>query len=180
MELKYATFQTTLGWVGVMASANGLVSTTLPQPNDQAARQSLGISDNQAVWDPEEFGDLDKRLQAYFSGQKVAFTDKLDLSGATPFESKVWKTTQLIPHGMTRSYLWIARQMKKPRAARAVGQALGRNPLHIIVPCHRVIASNGTLGGFGGGLALKRYLLRLEAPKPAKTRAARVARQPIA
>ena len=104
-----------------------------------------------------------KRLMVYFSGQRETFPDELDLSVATPFQREVWKATKLIPHGETRSYLWVAKQIKRPEAARAVGQALGRNPLPVIIPCHRVIASDGQLGGFSDGLEMKRYLLCLEA-----------------
>jgi methylated-DNA-[protein]-cysteine S-methyltransferase len=75
----------------------------------------------------------------------------------------VWEKTRLIPYGKTRSYSWVAEQMGKPRAVRAVGQALGKNPLPIIIPCHRVIANNERLGGFSGGVEWKRYLLDLEA-----------------
>ncbi len=104
-----------------------------------------------------------KRLRAYFTGRKVEFPDTLDLSVATDFQREVWDATRLIPYGETRSYTWVAEQIKKPRAVRAVGQALGRNPLPVIVPCHRVLTSNGGLGGFSGGLEMKRFLLRLEA-----------------
>jgi len=104
-----------------------------------------------------------ERLKVYFSGGKVSFPDELDLSGATSFQREVCEITRLIPYGETRTYLWVAEQIKRPRAARAVGQALGRNPLPIIVPCHRVIASDGGLGGFGGGVEMKSHLLRLEA-----------------
>jgi len=118
---------------------------------------------NNAVWSPPYFHDLMERLKAYFSGYAVAFPDKLDLSGATSFQREVWRATRLIPHGETRSYAWIARHVKKPGAFRASGQALGKNPLPILIPCHRVLASNGTLGGFTGGIEMKQYLLRLEA-----------------
>ena len=104
-----------------------------------------------------------ERLRAYFSGHQIAFPDKLDLSGATPFQRKVWEITRLIPYGKTRSYLWVVEQIKQPGAAQAVGQALSRNPLPIIVPCHRVVASDGKLGGFSGGVEMKRRLLFLEA-----------------
>ena len=104
-----------------------------------------------------------ERFKVYCRGQKAAFPDQLDLSRATPFQCQVWEATRLIPYGETRSYAWVASQVKRPEAARAVGQALGRNPLAIIVPCHRVIASDGKLCGFGGGLEMKEHLLHLEA-----------------
>jgi len=103
-----------------------------------------------------------ERLRMYFRGQETAFPVKLDLSGATAFQRDVWEITRAIPYGETRSYGWVAGQIKKPGAARAAGQALGRNPLPIIIPCHRVIAGNGGLGGFSGGIECKKQLLRLE------------------
>ena len=102
------------------------------------------------------------RLKDYFNGNRVDFPDKLNLSGATPFQREVWQAARRIPYGETRSYAWVAGQMRKPEAARAVGQALGRNLLPVIIPCHRVIASNGGAGGFSGGLEMKRFLLNLE------------------
>jgi len=103
-----------------------------------------------------------ERLKAYFSGHRVAFQDKRDLSLATPFQREVWQVTKLIPYGETRSYRWLAEQMGKPKAVRAVGQALAQNRLPIIIPCHRVVKSDGKPGGFSGGVEMKRRLLRLE------------------
>ena len=162
-ELKYVTFNIDMGWVGILASAKGLLATTLPQRSVEEAHQLLGVSADQAKWSPHLSADLVKRFNLYFSGHQVVFPDELDFSAATPFHRKVWETTRLIPYGETRSYLWVAKQMRRQRAARAVGQALGKNPLAIIVPCHRVIAGDGGLGGFGGGLQLKQRLLHLEA-----------------
>ena len=167
-ELKYTTFNTTKGWIGILGSSKGLLGTTLPQRSPQEARQLLGDRANHANWSPHQFEDLMERLGIYFDGHQVAFPDALDLSGATPFQRKVWETTRLIPYGKTRSYLWVAEQIKQPGAARAVGQALGKNPLPIIIPCHRVITSGGSLGGFGGGVEMKGYLLSLEASASTK------------
>jgi methylated-DNA-[protein]-cysteine S-methyltransferase len=162
-ELNYFIFNTDLGWIGILGSAKGLLSTTLPQPSAQEARQLLGDGINQATWSPSPFKDLTERLRIYFNGQKVTFPDKLDLSPATPFQQAVWEITRLIPYGETRSYTWVAEQIGKPKAVRAVGQALGKNPLPISIPCHRVVTSNGKLGGFGGGVEMKQHLLSLEA-----------------
>ncbi|MFC1993522.1 methylated-DNA--[protein]-cysteine S-methyltransferase [Chloroflexota bacterium] len=161
-ELKYVVFDTDAGWAGVLGSANGLLRTTLPQGSSQEAHRLLGDKVNQASWSPRQFDNLIDRLRAYFSGHKAPFPDKLDLSGATPFQRKVWEKTRLIPYGEIRSYSWVAEQIEKPGASRAVGQALGKNTLPIIVPCHRVLASSGKLGGFTGGLDMKAYLLSLE------------------
>ena len=160
-QLRYITFNTDLGWIGILASANGLVRATLPQHSAEEAQQLLG-SINDATRAPHSFEDLIQRLRIYFSGHKVTFADQLDLSGATAFRRKVWEVTRLIPYGKTRSYAWVAEQIKKPGAVRAVGQALGRNPLPVIIPCHRVLASSGAPGGYTGGLEMKKHLLKLE------------------
>lgn len=105
---------------------------------------------------------LTQDLQRYSSGRPVHFKLPLDLTCGTPFQQKVWRALCKIPRGQTRSYAWIARQIGQPKAARAVGAACGANPIPIIVPCHRVIASDGSLGGYSGGLERKRQLLKLE------------------
>ena len=162
-ELNYATFDTDMGWVGILGSKRGLLSITLPQRSTQEVRRLFGDRVNRATWSHVYFQDLIKRLKIYFSGHKTTFPDEIDLSGATAFQRGVWKATRLIPYGETRSYNWVAKQIKKPNAVRAVGQALSRNRLPIIIPCHRVVASDGKLGGFSGGVEIKRYLLWLEA-----------------
>ena len=85
-----------------------------------------------------------------------------DFHGRTVFHQKVWETLRRIPYGRVRSYGWVARKVGKPQAARAVGAACGANPLPLVVPCHRVVAGDGSLGGFAGGLKLKKRLLVLE------------------
>jgi methylated-DNA-[protein]-cysteine S-methyltransferase len=100
-------------------------------------------------------------LRAYFAGERVSFSVPLDASG-TEFQKKAWAALLTIPYGETRSYGQLATQIGNPKASRAVGAANGRNPISIIVPCHRAIASDGTLIGFAGGLEAKQYLLSLE------------------
>jgi methylated-DNA-[protein]-cysteine S-methyltransferase len=162
IKLEYITFKTRIGWMGILASEKGLLATTLPKSSEKEALKEIGSAVEQAARAPRRFADLTERLKAYFSGKRVEFTDVLDLSGVMPFQQQVWQQTRLIPYGGTRSYLWVAEQIKRPKAARAVGQALGSNPLPIIVPCHRVVASDGRLGGFSGGLEMKRRLLVME------------------
>ncbi len=161
-EPGYVISDIGMGWVGIVASARGLAHLTPPQHSPQEARQQLGDSVNCARWSPSLFADLVIHLKAYFSGRQTTFADDLDLSGATPFQRQVWEKTRLIPYGETRSYTWVAEQCEQPRAVRAVGQALGRNPLPIIIPCHRVVTAAGKLGGYSGGLEMKKYLLGLE------------------
>jgi methylated-DNA-[protein]-cysteine S-methyltransferase len=101
------------------------------------------------------------QMRAYFEGRLRSFDLPLDPHG-TPFQLRVWERLRSIPYGETRSYGWLAASLGSPRAVRAVGAANGANPLPIVVPCHRVIGASGKLVGYGGGLELKRRLLRLE------------------
>jgi methylated-DNA-[protein]-cysteine S-methyltransferase len=147
----------------MLSSNSGLLRVTLPQGTAREAEQLLGDRLREAVRADDFFTDLITRLRGYFGGQRVAFNDELDLSAATAFQREVWQLTRLIPYGETRSYSWVAEKLGKAGAGRAVGQALARNPLPIIVPCHRVVAKkDGGLGGYSGGVDKKRYLLRLE------------------
>ena len=161
-ESFYTVFKTSSGWVGIFGSSAGLQRTTLPQPSEKAAIKSLLVNISGATLSAHRFEDLTKRFQAYFSGRRADFPDALDYSGATPFQRGIWEAARQIPYGQTRSYGWVARQAGKPGAARAAGQALGRNPLPVIVPCHRVLAGDGGPGGFSGGLEMKKLLLKLE------------------
>ena len=114
------------------------------------------------IYSEKPFEEVRGQLSEYFDGQRKIFDVPLDLSG-TEFQVQVLKALQEIPYGETTSYGAIAKRIGRPRAVRAVGAANGRNPVPIIVPCHRVIGSSGDLTGFGGGLDTKAALLRLEA-----------------
>lgn len=160
--MEYATFNTDMGWIAIIGSERGLVSVTLPQHSAQEALKLLGKIANNVTLSSDRFNSAVKLLKAYCSGHEVSFPDELDLSSATPFQRKVWQTARLIPYGETRSYSWLAEKIGKPKAVQAIGQALSRNPLPIIIPCHRVIGSNGNLGGYSGGLEMKWRLLQLE------------------
>jgi methylated-DNA-[protein]-cysteine S-methyltransferase len=110
------------------------------------------------------FNEVRAQLEEYFAGRRVVFSVEIDrvAIGGTPFQRRVWKVLEEIPYGVTISYRELARRINQPTAVRAVGLANGRNPLSIIVPCHRVIGSNGKLTGYGGGLERKQLLLELE------------------
>ncbi len=103
-----------------------------------------------------------KSLLDYFDGCSVRFKVPLDLSIGTQFQRKVWRKVREIPYGELRSYKWVARSIGRAHASRAVGNAVGRNPVAPIVPCHRVVCSDGTLGGYSSGIAIKKRLLNLE------------------
>ncbi|MET7699001.1 MULTISPECIES: methylated-DNA--[protein]-cysteine S-methyltransferase [unclassified Streptomyces] len=111
--------------------------------------------------DETPFGEVAEQLQAYFAGELKEFTLRLDFAG-TPFQRTVWEQLSRIPYGETRSYGELAEALGNPKASRAVGLANGKNPIGIIVPCHRVVGADGSLTGYGGGLDRKRRLLDLE------------------
>lgn len=111
--------------------------------------------------DPSPFAEARRQLEAYFAGRRRNF--ELPLApGGTPFQAAAWRALQAIPYGETRTYARMAAEIGRPRAVRALGAANGANPLPILIPCHRLVGSDGSLTGFGGGLAAKAHLLRLE------------------
>lgn len=109
------------------------------------------------------FSPLKNQLTAYFAGESKTFEVRLFPEG-TDFQMQVWAALKRIPYGRTVSYRWVAERIGNPKAVRAVGAANGRNPISIIIPCHRVIGIDGGMTGYGGGLDVKRRLLRLENP----------------
>lgn len=111
--------------------------------------------------DPDAFADAVEQLADYFAGRLTSFDVELRLDG-TDFRHDVWATLRTIPYGETWSYAQLAERVGRPNAFRAVGSANGRNPISVIVPCHRVVATDGSLGGYAGGLDRKRLLLDLE------------------
>ena len=200
--IKRAIFVTPLGWIGVAASERGICRVVLPKKDKGKVEQELaefpGAGDEgRSSRHPRSLsftggsvriplsakggkGGVErilakavKLLKRYFSGARVSFDLPLDMRYYTPFQQAVWKAATEISHGETRSYAWIAKRVRNPKAARAVGQAMGANPVPIIVPCHRVISSAGKLGGFSAGLGMKKHLLELEKKKNINHRAHR-------
>ncbi|MFC1998306.1 methylated-DNA--[protein]-cysteine S-methyltransferase [Chloroflexota bacterium] len=165
--MNYTVFETSLGWMGLTGSQSGISRVILPKQSRDDVLTILKPTNERH--DKNVFENLTQRLIRYCAGETVTFPDKLDLSHATDFQKSVWQAAQTIPYGQTRSYGWIAAQTGKPNAARAVGQALGRNPIPILIPCHRVIACNCKLGGFSGGIDMKKNLLDIEKRQCANT-----------
>lgn len=114
------------------------------------------------IRDDRKLKDVIRELSSYFNGHQVNFKSTLDLSIGTEFQRRVWEKVGEIPYGELKSYKWIADEIGNPNGVRAVGNAVGRNPVPPIIPCHRVIRSDGNLGGFSSGIALKKWLLKLE------------------
>ena len=127
--------------------------------------EGKGAVEPEASWEQRAgaFTQAEEQLHEYFAGQRKSFDLSMSPDG-TPFQLSVLDALLTIPYGETRSYLDVAQAIGKPRAVRAVGAANGRNPLPIVIPCHRVIGAGGSLTGFGGGLEAKAYLLELESP----------------
>jgi methylated-DNA-[protein]-cysteine S-methyltransferase len=164
-KCRYALISTDLGWAGVLVSSKGIRRLALPQQSSYTALEYLHESKPIGIDEAElgSFPDIEERLQRYFRGEETIFNDPLDVIG-TAFQKKTWEVARTIPRGETRSYGWIARSMGNLGAARAVGQAMRSNPVPIVVPCHRVIGSDGRMCGYGGpeGVDLKRSLLNME------------------
>ncbi len=152
---QYCYQQTPIGKL-LIAGTDGILETIL-FPNSAKAFE---ITD-EWHYDEKSFSDILRQLAEYFAGKRQIFTAQLATRG-TDFQKKVWKELQNIPYGQTASYGDIARRIGNIKACRAVGMANSKNPIPIIIPCHRVIGKDGSLTGFGGGLDLKKKLLELE------------------
>jgi len=157
----YCAMHTSWGWVGILSSVYGIRRLTLPRETRGLALSELGDLSNKKL-DQDSFSNLEKKLQAYFSGEIVIFNEVTDLAEYPLFTKSVWHNTRQIGYGQSASYRDIAIKMGSPKSFRAVGQALKRNPVPIIIPCHRIIGNNGSIGGFNGGTTLKEDLLKLE------------------
>jgi methylated-DNA-[protein]-cysteine S-methyltransferase len=166
MKIYYSTFKSPIGEILATKTEKGLSFISFPKSTWNKFLSALD-EDNSVdlLKSKSKFSSLEKNLKAYFSGRKVNFREKLDLTGATDFQKRVWKAMLEIPHGETRSYGWLAQKAGGKNKARAVGAACGANPIPIIVPCHRVIKSDKTIGGYSGGLGFKKKLLQIEGVK---------------
>ncbi|SHG77774.1 methylated-DNA--[protein]-cysteine S-methyltransferase [Winogradskyella jejuensis] len=155
--MQSCTIETPIGHAKITGDANGISSVSI---GDTSQELSEII--------PEELLDCVTQLKAYFRGERQYFDLKLNPSG-TDFQKKVWQHLQQIPFGKTCSYLELSKQLGDPKAIRAVANANGKNPLWIIVPCHRVIGSDGSLTGYAGGLHRKQWLINHESSNKQQT-----------
>jgi methylated-DNA-[protein]-cysteine S-methyltransferase len=161
MSYVYRTMKSPVGRLTLVGSDQGLAAVLWQDDDPSRVGRGATAEDTRHPL----LRQAQQELEEYFAGKRRTFTVKLDPSG-TQFQNKVWKALRTIPFGETRSYGQIADQIGSRKAVRAVGAANGRNPIPIIVPCHRVIGADGTLTGFGGGLAIKARLLALEGAGP--------------
>ncbi len=166
-QLRARTFETPLGLSALAYTDSGIVLIQRSEGGSAAEayerlHERLGEFVTQEM-PRDDIGDSAvRKLLAYHDGRRVQFDEPLDLSLVPSFTQQVLQATARIPYGEVRPYAWVARQVGRPKATRAVGQSLHINPVAPIIPCHRVIASDSTLGGYGGGPEMKRWLLRLE------------------
>lgn len=166
MTTAYLTMPSPVGELLLTATDEGLTRVWFeehrhggPRSAEWRSAEEVGGAADRILRDARE------QLDAYFAGERTTFDLPLAAAG-TPFQERVWEALRSIPFGHTTSYGEIAIRMGEPKAVRAVGAANGRNPIPIIVPCHRVIGANGDLTGFGGGIERKRWLLEHEGALP--------------
>jgi methylated-DNA-[protein]-cysteine S-methyltransferase len=159
--IHYRTIDSPIGPLALAGRARVLTNLRMVQQTHEP---------NRTGWVPDDraFPEVVDQLEAYFAGQRTDFDLELGLAGSE-FQRRVWQALLTIPYGETRSYGQVAEQIGASGAARAVGLANGRNPIAIIVPCHRVIGASGSLTGYGGGLDRKRSLLELERRRQSAT-----------
>ena len=160
--IEYTTFYSPIGKIYIAAVKEGVVkisfSTASPQELEKYCQKYLGVG----VWEESEYTrNAKQQILKYLEGKSQSL-DFPVIHLNSPFRKKVLEVERNIPYGETRSYGEVAKMVDNPRAARAVGSANAKNPLPLYFPCHRIITSNGRLGGFGGGLNVKQYLLDLE------------------
>lgn len=162
--MKYTIFSTAWGYFGLAADKKGLTRTCLPHKNRKTAEKRLLVGLDNPKFDKNLLKPLQKQIIDYFEGKPVRFNTPLVLDGLSPFARKVLVACRKIPSDKTVSYSQLAGMIGKPRASRAVGSALAKNPIPLIIPCHRVIHSDGSLGNFSafGGTSTKKKLLALE------------------
>jgi len=153
--------KTPVGTLTLVATDRALVAVLWPDEKMNRVK----LPELESAPDHPILQKTEKQLAEYFAGKRREFDLPLESRG-TEFQKRVWKGLTKIPFGETRSYLELARKVGHPKACRAVGAANGRNPLSIVVPCHRVIGADGSLTGFAGGTRTKAFLLELERPQP--------------
>ncbi len=169
--MKYALCETKLGWAAIGIEGGAICAAALPTTREKA-QQAADDWGGDGPADAAEAAPLIHLVRRAAEGEPVEVNRALRLAGGTAFQRDVWQAIRAIPHGDTISYGELAQRIGRPGAARAVGQAVGSNPIPLLIPCHRVVASGG-LGGFGGGLPLKRALLSQEGVSSPRPRAAR-------
>lgn len=160
--IEYVVYESSMGNICLIAKNGRLIALTMSRDDEYKLLRSLTLQYPEGVRTERPFKNVRLLLDRYLRGRKVDFNVPVDVSAETPFTQRVLRVLQGIPYGEVRSYLWVGRQIGYTMAARAIGQAVKRNPTPIIIPCHRVIREDGTIGGFSQGVNIKRRLLAIE------------------
>ena len=164
LVINHLSVDSPLGDVWLGGTPKGLFCLNIGSVDTEALKDALSGRGEIAFVRGGAFVEKAAReLRHYLEGGPRKFTVPLDLTGWSPFAKRVWRVASRIPSGQVRTYAWVADKVGGPNFARAVGGALGMNPVPIIIPCHRVVGANGSVGGFTGGVHLKRWLLEFEA-----------------
>lgn len=164
-KIFYADIQSPMGTLWAANSQKGLIRLNLPCSEDKFLEELGEHISSGPEYRPSKLDGLSLWLEDYFAGKNKKYKGEFDLRG-TDFQKRVWKAIYKVPYGKLTSYGLLAKAIRKPKAARAVGNAVGQNPISIIIPCHRVVWNYGGIGGFGGGLDRKRFLLKIEGILP--------------
>ena len=167
LDVAYAVMDSPIGALLLAATPRGLVRVTFNEGIDDALVELSTRVSPRILHAPARLDAARGQLDRYFAGELTDFDLDIDRSLINRFAERVLTRTAAIPYGSFASYSEVAREIGAPRAARAVGNAVGSNPIPVIIPCHRVLRAGGALGGYGGGLERKRYLLKLEGVLPA-------------
>jgi len=159
---EYVFFESSIGIISLASRNKKIIALDIHSKNLYEVKKHLSALYPGGSESEQSFKTIKLLLNRYLKGEKVDFDVDIDISGESQFTQKVLRELRKIPYGKVRSYLWIGKRMGHAMAARAVGQAVGRNPIPIIIPCHRVIREDGSLGGFSLGEEIKKRLLLLE------------------
>lgn len=163
VDVAYATLDSPVGPLLAAATPRGLVRVTFPTPRVEEVLTELAEQLSPRLLEsPQRLDEVRRELEEYFEGRRRRFELALDWRLSRGFYRDVLRATARVPYGQTATYGEVAARAGRPRAHRAAGSALGSNPIPLVVPCHRVVRAGGALGGYGGGVEVKEYLLRLE------------------
>jgi methylated-DNA-[protein]-cysteine S-methyltransferase len=163
LDVSYTTIDSPFGPLLAASTERGLVRLAFPEESEDSVLERLSARISPRILrSPARFDGVARELDEYFAGRRQGFETDLDWSLIGPFGKRVLGVTAAIPYGSVLSYIEVATEAGSPRGSRAAGNALGSNPIPIVIPCHRVLRSGGALGGYGGGLERKRWLLELE------------------
>lgn len=160
--VEYAVFESSIGIISLVSKNRKIIALGIRPGNSYEEKKRLTALYPDGNESEQSFKTIKLLLDRYLKGERVEFDVDVDISAESPFTRKVLQELRKIPYGEVRSYGWIGKKLGYKMAARAIGQAVKRNPIPIIIPCHRVIAEGGRLGGFSSGIEIKKRLLGLE------------------